>query len=67
MHEPRRAHDAAAERLAERLVAEAHAEQRHVGRQRADELEADAGLVGVPGPGEITIARRPQRERLVHA
>src|SRR5919202_111960 len=44
------AHDAAAEDLPDGLVAEAHAEQRHVAGERGDQLERDAGLVGRARP-----------------
>ena len=49
MHRVRRPDDAAAERLADRLVPEADAEQRHPARRLAHQLEADAGAVGVAG------------------
>ncbi len=47
----------AAEGLADRLVAEADAEERRAGLGGGgDQREADAGLVGVQGPGESRIA-----------
>ena len=65
MHELRRAHDLAAERLAEGLVAEADAEERH--RRAADELEADPRLVGRARPRRDHDPLGPERERLVDA
>ncbi len=55
MHEARRAVDGGAERHAERLVAEADAEDRHVragSRIRSTQTPASSGR---PGPGESTM------------
>ena len=65
VHELRRAHDLAAERLAEGLVPEADAEERH--RRAADELEADPRLVGRPRPRRDHDAVRLQGERVLDA
>ncbi len=51
MHEPRRTHDLAAECLADRLMTEADAEDRHFSGERADQGDEDAGLRGCFGPG----------------
>jgi hypothetical protein len=45
VHHVLRAHDPAAERLADRLVAEAHAEDRHAAGEPPDQRHRDAGLV----------------------
>src|SRR5215212_1591352 len=45
MHRLRRPYDAASERLADGLVAEAHAENWDLRRSLFDQIEADAGLV----------------------
>ena len=46
------AHDMPAEMLTDRLMAEAHAEQRLAGlRTGGDEIETDARLIGGAGPG----------------
>src|SRR5690348_1636129 len=45
VHRHRCAHDLAAESLADRLVAEANAEDRDARRRGGDQVEADAGLV----------------------
>ena len=57
MHQRRRAHDAAAIDLADGLMAEADAEDRHLRPGAGDQLEADAGPVGIAGP-------RRQHDRL---
>ncbi len=44
----------AAEGLHDRLVAQTDAERRHLGTERADELEREPGVLGPPGPGETT-------------
>ena len=49
-----RPHDLAAEDLAHALQAEAHAEHRAAAGEVEDHLVASAGVVGVPGPGEIS-------------
>ena len=60
VHELRRAFDMAAKGLADRLMAEADAEQRHLGvAGRLDEIEADPASFGVQGPGDRTIASGP--------
>ena len=51
VHRRRRADDLAAERLADRLVAEADAEDRDLARSGGDQVEADAGLVRRAGAG----------------
>ena len=51
VHRHRRAHHLAAEDLADGLMAEADAEQRHLARRLADQVEADAGLIGRAGAG----------------
>ena len=48
VHHLRRAHDLAAEELADALVTEAHAQHRHAGRaEHADRVVGDAGVLGV--------------------
>jgi len=53
-------HDLAAEHLADALMPEADPEDRHVrsapvgARQTGDEALADPGVLGRPGPGEIS-------------
>src|SRR6185295_7977862 len=51
MHRNRRAHDLAAEGLADRLMAEADAKDRDGRRCLADQVEADAGVVWRAGAG----------------
>ena len=51
VHRHRRAHHVAAERLADRLQTETHAEHRDGGGRLLDEVEADAGFVGRAGAG----------------
>src|SRR5260221_7174085 len=62
VHGSFRAHDAAAEHLADRLVAEADAEDRKAAGV-ADKLEADAGAVGVARARRDDDALRPQGKR----
>src|ERR1700734_841320 len=50
VHGQGRAHDVAAEGLADRLVAEADAEHRNGRRGLVDQVEADAGIIGGAGP-----------------
>ena len=66
VHGHGRAHDLAAEHLADRLMAEADAEQRHLrlGR-RLDQVHADAGFVGRARAGRQHDACGLQRHRLV--
>ncbi len=60
VHRHRRAHHLAAERLADRLMAEADAEDRDGRRRLGDQVEADAGLVRRAGAGrEHDRLRRP--------
>src|SRR6185312_9676569 len=66
MHRLWRADDLAAYRLAERLVAEADAEQRHIA-SAAYQFEADAGAVGIARPRRDDDALRLHRQRLVDA
>ena len=54
MHELRGPHDPAAERLAQGLVAEADAEERHR-RSGGSSSRLIPASSGVPGPGEITM------------
>ena len=59
VHDLAGAHHAAAEGLADRLVAEADAEERRAGLGGGgDQREADAGLVGVAGAGRQQDRRR---------
>src|SRR4029079_10422336 len=51
VHRLRRAHHLAAERLADGLMAETDAEDRHARRGVIDQIEADAGLVRRAGAG----------------
>ena len=67
MHDLARPHHPAAERLADRLVAEADADQRRARLRRGgDQREADAGLVGVAGPGREQDRRGAHRHRRLH-
>src|SRR5262249_30564383 len=50
VHRYRRAYDLAAERLADGLVPEAHAENGNALRGLLDQIEADAGFIGRAGP-----------------
>jgi hypothetical protein len=60
-------HDLAAEGLADRLVAEAHAEHRdRPGEAPISSSETPASF-GVHGPGESTMRSAPRRCDLVHA
>ena len=65
MHELRGPHDLSAERPAERLVAQAHAEHGH--RGATNELDADPGLVRRPRPRGDDDALGTEGQRLVHA
>src|SRR5262245_14306710 len=56
MHRHGRPHHRAAEHLPDRLVAKADAEQRNGRGRGLDQVEADAGIVRVQGPGDSTIA-----------
>ena len=51
MHRYRRPHHLAAEGVADRLMAEADAENRDFGGNRRDQIETDAGLLGRAGAG----------------
>src|SRR2546430_8447331 len=51
VHDPRRADDPAAERLPDRLMAEANAEDRDLTREALNERHADASLRRRAGPG----------------
>src|SRR5262245_61061698 len=51
VHQRRRAHDAAAINLADGLMAETDAEDRHGGPGALDQLEANAGAVGIARSG----------------
>src|SRR5689334_4180051 len=51
MHHPLGADDARAERLPDRLVAEAYAEDRHLARETAHERHRDPGVARRAGPG----------------
>ena len=54
VHQRLRAHDPAAERLADRLVPEAHAEDRHLARRSARIAASEMpASFGVHGPGEM--------------
>src|SRR5438477_6655628 len=71
VHDPRRANDPAAERLSDRLMAEANAEDRNLTGEALDERHADPGLRGRARPGgDDDPLRLPgcdllQRERIV--
>jgi hypothetical protein len=65
VHELRRPHHLAPERLAQGLVAEADAEEGH--RRAADELEADPRLVRRARTGRDDDALGLEREGLVEA
>ena len=67
VHADRRAQHPPAEGLADALVAEADAEQRHPARGLLHQLQADAGLVGVAGAGRDHDRFRLHRQRLVRA
>jgi len=56
VHRQSGAHDLAAKGLADRLVAEADAENRNPRAGRLDEVEASPASLGVQGPGESTMA-----------
>src|SRR5438105_784976 len=58
VHEVRRANDLAAERLADRLVTETHAEDRGVARECAYDIDADTRLRGRARPGRDDDVRR---------
>src|SRR5687767_6635302 len=60
VHHLARAHHPAAEGLADRLVAEAYAQQRHPAGQPPDQLERDAGLVRRARPRRNDDVRRLQ-------
>ena len=64
VHRFGRAHDAAAIDLADGLMAQAHAQDRHVAGGLFDHLQADAGLVGGAGAGRQHDAFRLHRQRL---
>src|SRR5579872_4418502 len=66
MHRHRCPHHLAAESLADRLVAETHAEQGDV-PGAAHELEADAGVIGIARARRDHDALRPHRKRLIDA
>ena len=51
VHQLGRAHDAAAEGLADGLMAEANAEQRHLAGKAADHVDADAGILRLARTG----------------
>src|SRR5258708_14425477 len=51
VHDPRRTNDPAAERLPDRLMAEANAEDRDLTREALNERHADASLRRRAGPG----------------
>src|SRR5665213_3921052 len=63
MHRFRRAHDPAAIHLADRLVTEAHAKDRHAAVCGLDEVETDPGFVGRAGTGRQHDGLRLQRQR----
>src|SRR5580704_10369392 len=66
VHGGGRAHHLAAEHLADRLMAEADAEQRHLRLGRGpDEIHADAGFVGRARTRRQHDAGGPERHRLV--
>src|SRR5215211_3374639 len=61
------AHDVAAERLRQRLVAQADAERRHARlREPLDDLEADTGLIGRARTGRHDHAIELAAEQVVH-
>ena len=64
MHHPLRAHDAAAERLPDRLVPEAYAEDRDLPGEALDQRHRDAGLVGRARPGRDDDLRGAESPRL---
>ena len=67
VHQRRRAHHRAAIGLADRLVAEADAEDRHASGGLLDQVEADPGLVRRAGAGRQHDRLRLAGERLVGA
>ena len=64
VHRLGRAHDLAAIGLADGLMAQAHAQDRHAAVRLCDQLQADARLVGGAGPGRQHDAFGLQRQRL---
>src|SRR5204863_5405236 len=66
VHEPWRPHHLAAADLAERLVAEADAEDGHVAGERADRVLGDAGVPGLTGSGRDQQAVELHRLQLLH-
>ena len=68
VHHPRRPHDPATERLADRLVAKAHAEQRPtLGCTGRDQIETDAGIVRAARARRYQEAVGSASQRLVDA
>src|SRR3989344_3895959 len=65
MHEGAGANDFAAKRLADRLMAEADAEDWQGFRRMADESEADPGFIWRTRPGRQQDGLRPQAQRLI--
>src|SRR5580765_1477298 len=63
VHDPPGPHYLSAEGLADRLVAEANAEERHAAREPRDQPQGDAGIVGRPGTRrEHDVGRRERRD-----
>ncbi len=50
MHEGLSADDLPAEGVTHRLVAQAHAEQRHLARERLDHFDRNTGVLGIARP-----------------
>ena len=67
MHDPLGAHDLAAEGLADRLVAEAHAEDRHAAGELAISPQRTPASFGRAGPRRDHDVRRRERRDLVDA
>src|SRR4051812_15598558 len=63
VHDAPGPHHLSAEGLADRLMAEAHAEERHAARERRDQLERDAGIAGgARTRREHDVGRRERRD-----
>jgi hypothetical protein len=67
VHDGVGAHDAAAERLGDRLMPQADAEDRADPGGGAHQLERDPGLVGIAGAGRDHDRARPHAQNLLDA
>ena len=65
MHHLLRAADRGAERLGDRLMAEADAEHRDPAGRGADQRQGDAGAVGIAGAGRDHDGVGPQGDRVL--